>query len=227
MQMLKITTKDLKNELIKNVLYCLNYEDKIEKLIDVEKQIVDVTTKYKQKEINAEKFINTIYKIIENNKSYNIVIDSDKPNKFKVFLELPKVNYPIESKISHLNENISTSKKTVNSSIKNILYAVTWTERERDWGQRPDGITVHTSFEEGKRYLEKFLSKQPKDVPYEYTSPDYLEPKLVEVSDSIMNAIKSHNKNEHTLWLTVNDLKSLKNYDASHYFNKEKNQSNK
>lgn len=42
-----------------------------------------------------------------------------------------------------------------------------------------------------------------------------------------MNAIKSHNKNEHTLWLTVNDLKSLKNYDASHYFNKEKNQSNK
>jgi hypothetical protein len=43
MQMLKITTKDLKNELIKNLLYCLNYEDKIEKLIDVEKQIVDVT----------------------------------------------------------------------------------------------------------------------------------------------------------------------------------------
>ena len=59
MQMLKITTKDLKNELIKNLLYCLNCEDKIEKLIDVEKQIVDVTTKYKQKEINAEKFINT------------------------------------------------------------------------------------------------------------------------------------------------------------------------
>ena len=48
MQMIKITSKDLKNELIKNLLYCLNYEDKIEKLIDVEKQIVDVTTKYKQ-----------------------------------------------------------------------------------------------------------------------------------------------------------------------------------
>ena len=96
MQMIKITSKDLKNELIKNLLYCLNYEDKIEKLIDVEKQIVDVTTKYKQKEINAKKFINTIYKLIENNNIYNIVIDSDKPNKFKAFLELPKVNYPIE-----------------------------------------------------------------------------------------------------------------------------------
>jgi len=57
---------------------------------------------------------------------------------------------------------------------------VEWTEKERGWGQRPDGFTYYPSIEKAKAAIEKYWDKMPKDeVPECYSAPS--EPKYVEV----------------------------------------------
>ena len=56
---------------------------------------------------------------------------------------------------------------------------IEWTERERGWGQRPDGFSYHPNMEEATKYIADYWKKQPKEVPECYSAPGTA--RLVEV----------------------------------------------
>lgn len=76
---------------------------------------------------------------------------------------------------------------------------ITWTERERGWGLRPDGATLHQSREHAVDYIEHNYNAKVREnlernyIPDEYSSPDYAgdDPAvpLVEVSDEVWQKI--------------------------------------
>lgn len=56
------------------------------------------------------------------------------------------------------------------------VYAWEWTERERGWGQRPDGISIHVSDAAARDYLNEGIKKEMAVykglVPPEYSRPN-------------------------------------------------------
>ena len=46
-----------------------------------------------------------------------------------------------------------------------------WEEKERNWGNRPDGWSLHDSHEEYERYLEAHWESTPLPRPDEYSFP--------------------------------------------------------
>ena len=52
-----------------------------------------------------------------------------------------------------------------------IILVLSWTEHERGWGQRPDGISLHVSQEALTTYVDAYWKRQPKDTPNEYEAP--------------------------------------------------------
>jgi hypothetical protein len=65
-----------------------------------------------------------------------------------------------------------------------LLVCQDWVERERGWGMRADGFTLHTSSDECKRYIQNYNAKYNNEasVPDEYTQASG-EPRLVEVDE--------------------------------------------
>ncbi len=56
---------------------------------------------------------------------------------------------------------------------ENIAYIQTWTESESNWGQRPDGYSLHLSAEHAKQYVDDYNRRQPAGpAPYEYSFAD-------------------------------------------------------
>lgn len=47
-----------------------------------------------------------------------------------------------------------------------------WEESERDWGRRPDGFSLHISFEALQRYIKDYWDGMPDTAPDEYSCPD-------------------------------------------------------
>lgn len=47
-----------------------------------------------------------------------------------------------------------------------------WEELERGWGVRPDGFSLHLSFESLKRYIQDYWDGMPDSPPDEYSRPD-------------------------------------------------------
>ena len=72
------------------------------------------------------------------------------------------------------------------------LYEIRWTEYERGWGQRPDGTSYHATLEEANKHITEYWDSQPDaddgHAPDCYCSPG--TPRLVEVSDEIMEAVE-------------------------------------
>ena len=56
---------------------------------------------------------------------------------------------------------------------KFIVFAESWTEYERGWGQRPDGYSYHLSKAHRDRYVDAYWERNKKDyVPDDYSKPD-------------------------------------------------------
>lgn len=56
----------------------------------------------------------------------------------------------------------------------------TWTESESGWGCRPDGCSLHLNLADLDAYVKEYWAKMPKEVPYEYSTPDE-SPKLISI----------------------------------------------
>lgn len=69
------------------------------------------------------------------------------------------------------------------------VYSVSWTEYERGWGQRPDGVSLHKS----KADAEKYVSDYDKKYNNKPSAPDCYSkggtPKLIEVSKSVYDEV--------------------------------------
>ena len=67
-----------------------------------------------------------------------------------------------------------------------------WTESERGWGMRPDGISLHITSQDQKAFVKEYWDSMPDDTPDEYSFPGSTS--LVEVEDSLYNEVsKSEN----------------------------------
>jgi len=47
-----------------------------------------------------------------------------------------------------------------------------WWEKERGWGERPDGWTMHASQEDRKAFIASYWERMPDKVPDEYSYPN-------------------------------------------------------
>jgi len=53
-----------------------------------------------------------------------------------------------------------------------IVWKCEWTESERGWGMRPDGISLHVDEAEMQRYIKDYWDGMPKETPHEYSRPE-------------------------------------------------------
>jgi len=47
-----------------------------------------------------------------------------------------------------------------------------WEEKERGWGSRPDGFSLHINHELRRQYIEEYWDSMPDHAPDTYESPD-------------------------------------------------------
>ncbi len=73
-------------------------------------------------------------------------------------------------------------------------WEVRWTEYERGWGQRPDGVSYHKSKEDAEKYVNDYDKKYNNEAsaPDIYTKGG--KPKLVEISKEIHNDLFKNKK---------------------------------
>lgn len=69
----------------------------------------------------------------------------------------------------------------------NTAYAFQWEESERGWGVRPDGISLHTSEQDAKDFVDehfnRYRGRYGDTVPDEYDRPSTEKPFQIEVLD--------------------------------------------
>lgn len=89
-----------------------------------------------------------------------------------------------------LNIHIDKTKPIDKTKLVSAYY-FSWTEYERGWGQRPDGVSLHASCESAEAYLKEFNSKKRNDgVPDEYSSPDFEKPREVFLPEDLALYLK-------------------------------------
>ena len=71
----------------------------------------------------------------------------------------------------------------------NLVICQKWEESEAGWGVRPDGFSLHVSFEGLKTYIEQYWARMPNRVPEEYSRPSGT-PYPVGVSNEVLARIK-------------------------------------
>ena len=90
-----------------------------------------------------------------------------------------------------------------------FLYAYSWTEYERGWGCRPDGVTVFLTEEAAlahrKNYYDKYNNADT--VPDYYSMTDQVKPVVVSVSKDLYYAVQYGR-----VWTGTNTFESLKNW---------------
>jgi len=69
------------------------------------------------------------------------------------------------------------------------IVAQRWEERERGWGRRPDGWSIHITSEDHKKFVDIHWGQRPKGpTPAEYSCPDG-DPILKEVDEALYKQI--------------------------------------
>jgi hypothetical protein len=46
-----------------------------------------------------------------------------------------------------------------------------WEERERGWGSRPDGYSIHLTEDDRRKFIQAYWAKTPADAPDDYSRP--------------------------------------------------------
>ena len=66
-----------------------------------------------------------------------------------------------------------------------------WEERERGWGARPDGFSLHLTFGGLRQYIQEHWDSLPDVAPDEYSKPDG-EPYPVGVAETVRQQIEAN-----------------------------------
>lgn len=53
-----------------------------------------------------------------------------------------------------------------------LVWCQKWEESERGWGTRPDGYSLHLTFQDAEIYIREYWDSMPDAVPDEYSRPD-------------------------------------------------------
>jgi hypothetical protein len=74
-----------------------------------------------------------------------------------------------------------------------------WEERERGWGTRPDGISLHLCLVAHKAYIKSYWDAMPDEVPDEYSRP-HQEPRWIDVTEVTYKQVLDSPNNSHRIW---------------------------
>lgn len=166
------------------------------------------------KKIDMVKYIGTLEDLNRWTTKNNIKISMNHRNMFIASMEAElKLEYQTDKQIA---DNVRSGKIGVKSEApqKYYLHVVMWEESERGWGIRPDGCSVHLSEEKALNFIKSQQDALPKGyVPDEYSRPSG-NPRLVEVSESLYKYVNSKVEDKSDTWLSVNNPKSLEQFDA-------------
>ena len=84
---------------------------------------------------------------------------------------------------------------------------IEWTEYERGWGQRPDGISLYADSSFAQKHIDSVYSSRHGAVPDEYSNPT--NSYFAYINDQeLLNRIKSDFNDRGVCWLSnreVND----------------------
>ena len=69
-----------------------------------------------------------------------------------------------------------------------IAFCQQWEESERGWGVRPDGFSLHATFDACEAYIDSYWATMPPAIPDEYSRPCG-KPYKVQVSDELFEKI--------------------------------------
>jgi hypothetical protein len=64
-----------------------------------------------------------------------------------------------------------------------------WEESERGWNTRPDGFSLHTSYQKLRAFIGQYWDSMPDVAPSEYSRPDG-SPYPIGVSDEVFEALQ-------------------------------------
>lgn len=65
-----------------------------------------------------------------------------------------------------------------------IVICQQWEESEREWGTRPDGISIHKSLADHASFITEYWNKMPAKAPDEYSRPIRIPDAIVLKGDS-------------------------------------------
>lgn len=68
---------------------------------------------------------------------------------------------------------------------EHVVVCQKWEERERGWGSRPEGFSLHVSYEGLARYIKTYWARMPAATPDEYSCPSGT-PYPIGVSDAVL-----------------------------------------
>lgn len=176
-----------------------------EVLASLTKQFKEVAEKTFNKEISISQYAKEVEKLTEKAGEYeNITVSMNKKNEFEVTLKADlKKEYQTDIQIK---KQKPVKKPTIFS-----LYAIEWVEHERGWGSRPDGFSLHRTPEEATEFIKDFWSRQPKEVPDEYSRPCNDKAKLIQVSESLHDYVVKYG----SVWLHPRNEEAYKTFDAT------------
>ena len=87
----------------------------------------------------------------------------------------------------------SLKDKEIKMPVSIPVVKVEWTEFERGWGQRSDGVSIHLNLRDANTYIDNYWKKEKARrpggaVPDEYEAPG--NPKLCEVTEEFYKKLK-------------------------------------
>ena len=72
--------------------------------------------------------------------------------------------------------------------MEKIAVIKTWTEYERGWRNRPDGVSIHLTKEDSEFYEKGYYDGMPDEAPDEYSQPSG-GLKAIKLTDELYNEI--------------------------------------
>jgi len=92
-----------------------------------------------------------------------------------------------------LREYFATQQR-LQGTMRTVV-CVRWTESERGWGQRPDGVSLHLTTEQAHEYIVKYEKSLPDAVPHEYSFASHNRIPI-NVSEGLYEKVKAASKNK-------------------------------
>lgn len=105
---------------------------------------------------------------------------------------------PVDVPVKVISVLLAIPQETSEEPTMWDAHLITWTETERGWGCRPDGVSLHLSATDARKYVADYWEREKAqnpsgEVPHEYSRPDD-DGSPVLVSKEIYDQIReSHN----------------------------------
>lgn len=101
----------------------------------------------------------------------------------KSYHRLEKLEEIVSEKLESMPNNSTDSTKC------RVVVIQKWEESEEDWGERPDGFSLHLNLDDRNAFVKEYWDGMPDMVQSEYSRP-YGKPYLGMVDDKVFARVE-------------------------------------